>query len=99
MKFKALVLSALVAFSAMPTQQAEAHGRGRGAAIAAGALILGLGIAAAAADERHYRRHYRQREYYGGNCDRYGCFYYDRYGTEHYRGNRIYREYGHRHRY
>ena len=87
MKFKAIILSALIAFSAMPTQQAEAHGRGRGAAIAAGAIILGLGIAAAAAaEERHHRRHRR-------DCDYYGCYYSDRRGVEHYRGDRIYREY------
>lgn len=91
MNIKAIILSGLVAFSALQVKPtpAEAHGRGAGAAIAAGALILGLGIAAAAEERRH--RRWRHRHF--SDCDRYGCYYYDRHGTEHYRGDRIYREY------
>lgn len=87
--FTTLLLSSTLIFTSLPINQAEAHGRGRGAAIAAGALILGLGIAAAAAEDRHHRRRFR---YHAGDCDRYGCYYYDRFGTEFYRGDRIYEE-------
>lgn len=93
MKFPALILSGLVAFSALfsSTESAKAHDDA--AAIVAGSIFLGLGIAAIASERRRDRR-WRRHHYdsYYGPCDRYGCYYYDRFGTEYYRGDRIYRE-------
>lgn len=98
MNIKGLFLSMLVALSAMQMTSAPAEAGHRGAAIAAGAIFLGLAIAGAAAHDHGHRHHHHRR--HRGDCDRHGCYYYDRYGNEHYRGDRIYREYDrhwHRH--
>jgi len=91
MKIKAMALAALTAISTVSFQshQAKAHDD---AAVIAGAIILGLG-AAAIASHKYHRRHneYRRSRHYE-TCDRYGCYYYDRYGREYYRGDRVYRE-------
>ena len=91
MKLKALALAVVTALSTVTFQsnQAKAH---NDAAIIAGAIILGLGAAAITSHKYERRRyeHRRTRQY--ETCDRYGCYYSDRYGQEYYRGDRIYRE-------
>lgn len=99
MNIKGIFLSMLVALSAMQMTSTPAEARHRGAAIAAGAIFLGLAIAGAAAAHDHEYR-YREHHHHRSDCDRHGCYYYDRYDNEHYRGDRIYREHDrpwHRH--
>lgn len=94
MKFPALILSGLVAFSALTTSSQSAKAHDDAGAIVAGSILLGLGIAAIASErrrERRWRRHHQSR-FYDGPCDRHGCYYYDQFGTEYYRGDRFYRE-------
>jgi len=62
MKITAIILSGLVAFSALTTSSQSAKAHNDAGAIVAGSILLGLGIAAIASErrrERSWRRHHR----------------------------------------
>lgn len=90
-----LLLSGMIAFTALTSTQANAHGRDSDAAAAAiigGAVILGLGIAAARSERRWHRRHHHHHHYYYGGRPYYGFDpdYEPQYRLRDYRHHRHY---------